>query len=202
MQGAGLPCHTVATGCCARTSARFWAASASTRTRAVSACNKQAHVRGSTQAQGETRTHTHRCAGRHQAQGRLSARQITARGPWRRAQRGTAWHVGSENAARTPTLRSCTHLLWSTPQHGAPHQRRDHTQTRGRPPQPQPAHTPPHPRRASAGPPPAPHSGDQGARSTGTPPRHFGEISGAGGWGKRMSSATCSVPEREGGTCV
>jgi hypothetical protein len=67
---------SVATGCCARTSARFWAASASARTRAVSACTKQAHVRGSTPAQGETRT-----AGRHQAQGQLAARQITARGP-------------------------------------------------------------------------------------------------------------------------
>jgi hypothetical protein len=167
-KGAEQPSHTAATECCARTSARFWAASASARTRAVSACTKPTHVSGRARAQGENRTHAHRCAGRHQAQGRLSARRIAARGPWCAAQRGPVWQVVPLNAAAAP---------YSTPlplRHG-PHTTGGKAHGHGEGLRgPARTHTPPHPRRASAGPPPALQSSER-ARSTETPRTMMGE---------------------------
>ncbi len=133
-QGAELPSDTVATGCCARTSARFWAASASARTRAVSACNKQAHVRGSTQAQGRhAPTHTGAQAGtrRRVGGGGHDGRR------WR-AQRGPAWQAGPARQRNgSPLLdtqvSTITHTLLGIDA-GAPRQRRGRTPTRGRPP--------------------------------------------------------------------
>jgi hypothetical protein len=98
---AGRRATTVATECCARTSARFWAASASARTRAVSACTKQAHVRGSTQAQGRhAPTHTQV---RRQVPGAGSAVGATDHRPrawapgaaWTRVTRGVRKRSGS-----------------------------------------------------------------------------------------------------------
>jgi hypothetical protein len=186
-EGAEQPSHTVATGCCARTSARFWAASASTRTRAVSACNKQAHVRGSTQAQGETRTHTHTQV-RRQAPGAGSAVGATDHRP-RAMAPGAAW----TGVARGVRKRSGSSLL-ETQLYGHAHTAVEHATTRGPTP---PAgkrtdtgrvsgaqartHTPRHPRRASAGPPPAPHSGTR-AVAAGTP-RTKKSCAGWGGGG-------------------